>query len=332
MVQYTDILVFCETTDDGSLAAISTEALGCARKLADGLGGLVVAVLVGNGISGLAASANTYGADKVFVIDNPTFQYYQTEQTIAIFEKLCSELKPFAVLMGQTSSGADFAPALAVKLDSTACLDCVDVDLDKRTRQLQLTKPVYGGNLMAVYTTECTPAIATIRKKTIPPIDADKSRHCETVPYEIKLDPGTMKTKLVNKVSDPVDGIRLEDARVVIGGGRGIGSMEGFSVLEQLAEQLKGAVGASRAACDNRWLPSTKQIGLTGKVVAPDLYFAIGISGASQHMAGCSGASNIIAINNDDGANIFREAHYGVLGDWKPVLTGFLNKLREIEG
>ncbi|MFH0727304.1 MAG: electron transfer flavoprotein subunit alpha/FixB family protein [Pseudomonadota bacterium] len=329
MSKKNDILVFCEVTK-GEISVISTEALGCGRSLADDLGVNVNAVIAGKSINRLAADAIAYGADKVFVVDNPLLQNYQTETFLSVFEKLSNELTPDVIIMGQTSIGRDMAPALAARLDAAATLDCVDLAVDSDTKQLHYTKPVYGGNAWAVYATECKPHIATIRAKAMQPIVRDENRSGETVSFDMEIDMDGIKTKLLEKVPEQVNGIRLEDARVVIGGGRGIGSIENFAKLEELAEMFKGAVGASRAVCDNGWLPSTMQIGLTGRVVTPELYFAIGISGASQHMAGCSGATNIIAINNDDGANIFREAHYGVLGDWQQVIAGFINKIKEL--
>ena len=232
--------------------------------------------------------------------------------------------------MGQTTVGRALVAALAFKLDTAATLDCVELAIDPDTKRLLQTKPVYGGNACAVYVTECNPQIATIRAKTISPLDADEGRDGEVVDFEAEIDFDSINAKLIEQVPEQVDGMRLEDARVVVGGGRGIGGTEAFGSLDELATMLNGTIGATRAVCDNGWLPTTKQIGLTGKVVTPEVYFAIGISGASQHMAGCYGASSIVAINNDDGANIFREAHYGVLGDWEPVLEGFVSKLKEL--
>jgi electron transfer flavoprotein alpha subunit len=329
MAEHRDILVFCETKKS-EMAAISFEALGCGRGLADALGVKVVAALVGKDTGHLAGEAIACGADEVLVADDKLLQDYRTETYLSVFEKMFLEFGFEFIIMGQTSIGRDLAPAIAAKLNSAAILDCVKVAVEGDTKQVLYEKPVYGGNAVAVYTTECTPQIVTIRRKAIQPVERDGSRSGETKSFEIIIDTAKIKIALIGTVPELEEGIRLEDARVVIGGGRGIGSIEGFAKLEELAALVKGVVGASRAVCDNGWLPSIKQIGLTGKVVTPELYFAIGISGASQHMAGCSGSTNIIAINSDDGANIFREAHYGILGDWKPVVAGFIDKLTEM--
>jgi electron transfer flavoprotein alpha subunit len=193
-----------------------------------------------------------------------------------------------------------------------------------------MTKPVYGGNAWAMYTTDCNPQIATIRAKTMEAQEPDDNRSGDILCLDVKVDNDKIRVKLLEKVPEQSEGIRLEDAKVVIGGGRGVGSPESFDKLNGIATLLNGAVGASRAACDNGWIPGTKQIGLTGRVVTPEVYLAVGISGASQHMAGCHGASHIIAINNDDGAHIFNEANYGVNGDWELVMDGFVKKLKEL--
>ena len=162
------------------------------------------------------------------------------------------------------------------------------------------------------------------------PLERDPSRQGEVITIEAGLDPSMIKTRLLETVKEEVEGIKLEDAEVIIGGGRGIGSAEGFSQLEELAKILKGAVGATRPPCDNGWIASGLQIGLTGKIVAPELYIAVALSGSSQHMSGCSSSKNIIAINKDAEANIFREARFGVVGDWKKVLPAFTDKVKEL--
>lgn len=329
MIEYHNIAVFCEITE-GKLTDISTELLACGRKLANSLNETVNAVLIGKNAHEAAQLAISYGADIVFVVEASQFELYQTETYLAAFEKLVKEIKPQAIIMGQTTIGRDLAPALAFKLHTAATLDCVDLSIDPNTKRLLQTKPVYGGNVLAVYATDCNPQIATIRAKTVSPLEADEGRTGEIVNFEVEIDIERIKSTLIEKVPEQVDGMRLEDARVVVSGGRGIGSTEGFQRLEELATLLNGTVGATRPVCDNGWQPTTKQVGLTGKMVTPEIYFAIGISGASQHMAGCYAASNIVAINDDDGANIFREAHYGVLGDWELVLEGFFTKLKEL--
>jgi len=324
------VMVYCEVSD-GNLAEISAELLGCGRKLADGLGEELSAVLIGSGISGSAEEAITSGADKVYVVDDPILADYQTDSYAAAMEKVAKQAPPQVLIMGQTAVGRDLASKLAFKLDTAATMDCIDLEIDPDSKWLLQTKPVYGGNAQAIYSTECKPQIATIRVKAMLPLEPDDSRQGEVIAVDPGIDPQAIRTRVLEKVSEEVEGIKLEAAKVVVGGGRGIGSAEDFEQLEELATMFGGAVGATRAAVDNGWIPSTKQIGLTGRVVNPNLYFAIAISGASQHMAGCYGAGTIIAINKDDEANIFKEAEYGVIGDWKEVLPGFINKLKELK-
>lgn len=323
------IIVYCETSK-GKLAPIATEALGAGRRLADQTGGGVIGVAIGTDAGRIATEALHYGADECYTADLPELADYQTDAYVAVFEAVNHSLEPAMIIMGQTGVGRDLAPALAAHLDSAAVLDCVELAIDPESQRLLMTKPVYGGNAGAVFTTDFNPQIVTIRAKAMNPLEPDVSRTGDIMALDVKIEKNRVRAKLVEKVPEQVDGIRLEDARVVFGGGRGLGGPESFAKLETIAAMLKGTVGASRAACDNGWIPSTKQIGLTGKVVTPELYFAVGISGASQHMAGCHGASYIIAVNNDDGAHIFNEAHFGIVGDWEPVLNGFVEKLREM--
>lgn len=324
-----NILVYCETVK-GKLATISTEALAAGRMLAKESGARVIGVTIGKESEKIAKEVIHYGADDCYVADLPELANYQTEAYLAVFHALNHSLSSEIILMGQTGIGRDLAPVLAAYLDGAATLDCVELAIDKDTKRLLMTKPVYGGNAWAVYTTECNPQIVTVRAKAFEAMEPDENRSGDILKLDSKIKHEDFRTKLLRIVPEQVEGIRLEDARVVIGGGRGVGSAEAFSKLEEIATVLKGTVGASRAACDNGWLPSTKQIGLTGKVVTPELYFAVGISGASQHLAGCSGSSHIVAINNDDGAHIFNEANYGIIGDWEPVMNGFMNKLHEL--
>ncbi|MBI2857208.1 MAG: electron transfer flavoprotein subunit alpha/FixB family protein, partial [Chloroflexi bacterium] len=192
------------------------------------------------------------------------------------------------------------------------------------------TKPVYGGNARAVFTSTAFPQVATMRQKVTPALTPDPARKAEVVSVAVKIDPAAVKAKFVNKVKEEAAGIKLEDARVVVCGGRGIGGPEGYRQLEDLAKILKGAVGATRPACDCGWVPSPLQVGLTGKIVTPDLYIGIGVSGASQHMAGCSGSKVIVAINKDPEANLFKEARFGVVADWRQALPAFCAKVKEL--
>jgi electron transfer flavoprotein alpha subunit len=329
MSDYKDIAVFCEVKD-GKLAPISTEGLGIGRKLAEDSSQELCAIVVGSGVSDAAKEAIVYGADKAYVVDDEILKVYQSDSYVAVMEKVLNQVMPQVLILGQNDIGRDLAPRLAFKLGTSATLDCVDLAIDADSKRLLQTKPVYGGNAHAVYVSNTDPQIVTIRTKAMTPLAPDASRQGEVIAIDAGIDASVIRTKLIDSVIEEVAGIKLEDAEVVVAGGRGIGSAEGFARLEELAKLLKGAVGASRPPCDNGWIVDTVQIGLTGKIIAPELYIAIAISGSSQHLSGCSGSKNIIAINKDPEANIFRQARYGVVGDWKKVLPAFTAKIKEL--
>lgn len=329
MVEYKGVMIYCEVAE-GKLAAIATELLGCGRKLADDLGQELYAALVGNKVSDLAQEAITFGADKVYVIDDPLLKDYQTDSYALVMEKLIKQVMPQILLMGQTSIGRDMAPRLAFKLDTVATMDCVELAIDSDSKRLLQTKPVFGGNAQATFINESDPQVATVRAKAMSPLEPDASRQGESIAVDAGIDPSAIRTKVLEQVSEEIEGIKLEDAKVVVSGGRGIGGAEGFKQLEELAKILKGAVGATRPPCDNGWVSAGLQVGLTGKIISPDLYIAVALSGASQHMTGSSGAKTIVAINKDAEANIFREARFGIVGDWKKVLPAFTDKVKEL--
>ena len=209
--------------------------------------------------------------------------------------------------------------------------DCVDVDVDADTKRVVATRPVYGGNALAKVTFPGDgPQVAIVRGKVFEPLAADSSRSGEVVAMQPGLDSSVVKARLVETVQSEAEGVRLEDATVVVSGGRGLGGPEPFEDIEALAKLFGGAMGASRAACDAGWLDHSYQVGLTGKTITPDLYITVAISGASQHLAGCSGSKHIVAINRDPEANIFKEASFGVVGDWKAVLPAFTETVREL--
>lgn len=329
MADYKGVLV-CGEIMEGKLAAITTELLGCGRKLADSLGEELSAVLLGSGVKGLASEVIAFGADKVYVVDAPLLKEYQTDSYVAVMEKVVKQVTPRILLLGQTSMGRDLAPRLAFRLNTALSMDCVELDIEPQTKLLLQTRPVYGGNARAIFTMEGQPQMATVRAKAMSALERDGSRKGEVIDVEAGIDASIIKAKVVAKVKEEVAGVKLEDAPVVISGGRGIGGPEGFQKLGELAKLLKGAVGATRPPVDNGWAPTTTQVGLTGKIVAPDVYIAVALSGSSQHMAGCSGAKNIIAINKDPEANIFKEARFGVVGDWKQVIPPFTEKVKEL--
>lgn len=329
MAESKGIMVYGEIVE-GSLSSITTELLGCGRQLADESKEDLLCILIADQLGEAPQKAVAFGADKVYTVQDPLLKEYQTDSYVTVMEKAVKDISPRILLMGQTSVGRDLAPRLAFRLGVSVAMDCLELKIDPETKLLQQTRPVYGGNARAVFSSDSFPQMATVRQKAMSPLEPDESRKGEIAPIEIALDPAAIRTKVIETVKEEVEGIKLEDAEAVVSGGRGIGDPEGFKQLEELAKVLKGAVGASRPPCDNGWVPDTMQVGLTGKIVTPELYIAVAISGASQHLSGCSGAKNIVAINRDAEANIFKEARLGVVGDWKQVLPAFTEKVKEL--
>jgi len=287
-------------------------------------------VLLGSEVGGLAQTAIASGADRVYVIDDPLLKEYQADAYLSVIEKVARQIKPYILISGQTDTGRELAPRLAFRLGTAVTTDCIELAIDPASKRLLATKPIYGGNALAVFSSETDPQIVTIRTKAMTALTSDASRKGEIIHVPAGIDASVIRSRVLNKVVEEVAGIKIEDAERVVAGGRGIGNADGFKQLEELAKALKGAVGASRPPCDSGWVPDTVQVGLTGKIIAPELYIAVAISGSSQHMSGCSGAKTIIAINKDKEANIFRHARFGVVGDWKKVLPAFTAKVREL--
>jgi len=311
--------------------AITYELLGVGRKLADSLGEPLSAVLLADKVGDAAKDVIAFGADKVYVVESPLLKDYVTDSYVNALEKLCQEVKPNILLVGQTPMGRDLAPRLAFRLGTGVTLDCLDLKIDPQTKLMVQTKPVYGGNALAEIVCEKTrPQMATVRPKTMEPLARNDARKGEIISFDPKLDASKVRAKFVERVKEKVEGVKLEDANVIVCGGRGMGGPDNFAMLKELATMLGGAMGASRPPCDNGWVPATLQIGLTGKIVSPTLYIAVAVSGASQHLSGCSGSKNIIAINKDAEANIFKVARYGVVGDYKKVMPPFINKVKEL--
>jgi len=330
MAECKGVIVYGELVN-GKLPSITTELLGCGRSLADELNEHLSCILVSDTVGEASKEAIAFGADKVYTVENPLLKEYQGDAHIQVAERLARETSPRIILMGQTSIGRDLAPRLAFRLKTGLSTDCIDLSIDPETKLLQQTKPVYGGNAQAIFTCNIMPQIVTIRAKAMSPIERDDSRKGEVIPTKVEIDTSAIRTKIVEKVREEVAGIKLEDAPVIVSGGRGIGGPEPFkTTLKELADILRGAVGATRPPADHGWVPEAMHIGLTGKIVAPDLYIAIAISGASQHIAGCSGSKTMIAINKDPEANIFREAKLGVVGRYEEVVPAFTQKLKDL--
>ncbi|MDE2687961.1 MAG: electron transfer flavoprotein subunit alpha/FixB family protein [Chloroflexota bacterium] len=323
------VLVVGELNGD-ALQSITGELLAAGRGIGDASGEEVAVVLL-NGSEAAGQAAIALGADKAYLAQDDVLADLQLDAQVAALAMVCNEAQPSVVLVGRTLSGRDVGPRLAFRLGVGLAQDCLEVEADGDSGKVVAVRPVYGGNALAKVTfPDASPQMVVLRAKAYEPLDADDSRTGEIVVVNTDLDPSVVKARLVETVRQESEGVRLEDANVVIGGGRGLGGPEPFNQLEDLAGLLGGAVGASRAVCDAGWLDHSYQVGLTGKTITPDLYITVGISGASQHMAGCSASKNIVAINRDEDANIFRSASFGVVGDWKNVLPSFIETVREL--
>jgi electron transfer flavoprotein alpha subunit len=323
----TEVLVLAELTD-GRLDPIAHELLAAGRSL----GSVVTAAVIGGSAGeAVADDAISHGADRVYLVRDPLLNGAAVEAQLAALEHLCRQIEPSVLLVGRTPLGTDLAPRLAVRLGVGLAQDCIELGLDAETGRVVARRPVYGGNAVAEVTfPTADPQMALVRAKVYEPLEADASRSGETVVVEPNLDPSVVRVRSTQRVRQEAQGVRLEDASIVVSGGRGLGGPEGFERLDELAGLLGGAVGASRAACDAGWRDHSYQVGLTGKTITPALYITVAISGASQHMAGCSGAKNIVAINQDANANIFKECRYGVVGDWNKVMPSFVETVREL--
>jgi electron transfer flavoprotein alpha subunit len=324
-----EIIIFAEIDGEGLHSTVG-ELISAGKKIAEDTDNVISAALIG-GNQDLASQAIALGADKVYLANDDAIQEGVADAYLAAMHRICIQVEPTVVLTSKTPIGRAVGPRLAYRLGSGIAQDCTDVSLDSDSGRVTATRPVYGGNAMAKFTfADKDPQVVIMRLKAFETAAPDSSRNGEVVEFEISLDESDIKSKLVETVKEESEGVRLEDAAVIIGMGRGLGGPEPFSQLEELAKVFNGAVGASRAVCDAGWLDHSYQIGLTGKTVTPDVYITVGISGASQHMAGCSSSKNIVAINKDGDANIFKEASFGVVGDWEKVLPAFTATAREL--
>ncbi len=319
-----DALIIGEVAD-GAPSSSTLEGIAAAR----GLGVGQVAVLLPGADAATAASAVIAGgADIVYtVVDGPAADG-EFDALVDAAQAATAQSGARYVIGAKTLTGRDVMPRLAFRLGTALASDCSSLALDESGR-LIATRPVYGGNAEASVACLGSVAVASLRPKSVDALEPDTSRTSEVQPLAFEAN---VRTRVLERVEEAGEGVRLENARVVVSGGRGLGGPEPFDSLRELADMLGGAVGASRAACDAGWVPSGYQVGLTGKTVTPDLYIAVGISGASQHMAGCSNSRTLVAINKDAGANIFKEARFGVAGDWQKVLPAFMEQLHELMG
>ena len=331
MTDYNGILV-CTETMSNKLAGISADLLGAGAQLAAELGQPLSALVIGDDPREAAAQAIAMGAGKVLTITSPQFLDPAPEQYAALLHDLCLQVMPSVVLMAQGDMGRDVAPRLAAKIKATVTLDCTGIGVDETTKELLLTKPVYGGNAVAVWASSRYPQVVTIRPGSIPAAQVDQNRNGEVSPMEPGPNSMTIRTRLLETTKNESVGLKLEEARIVVAGGSGMGGEEGLKVIGELAQVLGAAIGVTRVPCDLGWTPISMEIGQTGHIVSPELYIAIGISGAPQHMAGCIGSKVIVAINRDAEANIFKVSDFGVVGDYRQVLPPLIERLKATVG
>lgn len=317
-------LVFAEATEDGRLNPVTAELCAAAQKL----GGDITVALLGKGVEGLAQQAGSFGAKKVIVVDDAQLEVYLGDMYIQPAERIAKVVGADTILFGQTMMGRDLAPRLAARLGTAVAMDCTG--LTSEGGKMHAERPCFGGAAKARYSFTSSPAMATVRVKALEPAEAGASS-AEIVKQDAGIDAGKVRSKITDRRKEKAEGVRLEDAKVVVSGGRGLGGPEGFQPLETLAGILGGAVGASRAVCDLGWYPVAAQVGLTGKVVTPDLYIAVGISGASQHMAGISSVKNIASVNRDADAPIFKASRWAVVADAKEFVPAFIEEVKKVK-
>lgn len=318
-----EIMVLAEIDESSKPTRLTLELLGLGRNLAASGGG-VSPVVLGSGIGEACSELASRGAERVFFLDRPELSPYNPEVWTPVLEAFIRERRPGLVLAGHTHLGQDLLPRLAFSLGAGLVTDCVGIR--EEGGGFLLTRPVYGGNALAGMRVNTPLCLATVRAR-VGEVLSPSGVGGEIVPLD--LDPPQESRMAVRERHRLEAGeCPLEEARVVVSGGRGMGGEEGFQALRELARILGGAVGASRPPVDSGWAPSTCQVGITGKVVAPDLYIAVAISGSSQHLSGMGDSGKIVAINKDPEAYIFRVSDYGVVGDWREVLPAFLSKVR----
>lgn len=320
----------CLEQADGKMTGISLEVLSEARRLADQLSAQVSAVLLGNGVAELTAEAFAYGADCVYVCDDEKLKNYRAATYGKVLESLIEEHRPEIVLFGATNNGHDLASRVAGQLETGLCTSCVRLRQNE-DGSLTASRPIYGGNLMEdVVCGEAKPRLYTIRQNAVEKLEPQVGKTGEVVPVKIDLAEEDTRAKVLEVISAVGGEISLTEAQIIVSGGRGLGDAKGFELIRELADVLHAAVGASRAAVDEGWIPYAHQVGQTGKTVSPKLYIACGISGALQHLAGMKGSDVIVAINKDENASIFSVANYGIVGDLYKVIPVMIEELKKV--
>lgn len=325
---YKGVWVFGEQKD-GNIASVALELLGEGRKLADKLGVSLSAVLLGDNIESASKTLISYGADKVYIVEHESLKNYNDESYADIFVQLIDSYKPEIILMGATTYGRSLAPRISSRLNTGLTADCTGLEIDPEKRILLQTRPAFGGNLMAtIICPNHRPQMSTVRPKVMKPLECDISRKGQIIRPQVLI-PKDVRIKVLSVVDSIYEMVNLAEAEIIVSGGRGLGNAKNFELIEELAKVLGGAVGASRAVVDAGWIEYGHQVGQTGKTVGPKVYFACGISGAVQHLAGISSSDTIIAINNNPDAPIFKAATFGIVGDVLEILPELIKQFKE---
>ncbi|HET7596968.1 MAG TPA: electron transfer flavoprotein subunit alpha/FixB family protein [Burkholderiales bacterium] len=322
------ILVVAEARD-GAPGRLTGELLALGTQLKTAIGAPVVAASFADRDPGIAGELIAAGADEVQSVEHPALAHYQGEAWVSAAAQLCRDVKPALVLIGHNALGGDLAPRLAFRLDGAVATGCIGIAW--HDGRYAFTRPCYGGNLHETLAFESAVTVATVRAGSVRAAPRDESRGGTVGRFTPVLEDEPQRVRVVERRSEATQAIRLEDAEVIVAGGRGLNGPEGFRALEALAAELGGAVGASRVPCDLGWCPRGWQIGLTGRTVQPDLYIAVGISGAGHHLAGCGNAKTIVAVNTDPDAAIYREARYGVVSDYQQFVPALLDEIRKVK-
>jgi electron transfer flavoprotein alpha subunit len=331
MTEYKNVMIFGEM-DGEHVSLVTAQLIRIGKALSGELNEELHMVFLGADARG-AEEGYGYGADKVFVGTDASLENYLTDTYLQATEQAVMQLKPSIILFAHDDKGLDLAPRLAFRLKTGVTVDCVDLKIDGGV--MVSVKPVFGGKAHAdSNTAESRPQIASVREGAFEPADYDESKKGDVSELSLSIDKSRVKTLFVKKEEDEslALALKLAGANVVVSGGRGLKKQEGVELIQVTADLFDGAIAGSRPAVDYGWIPNSLQIGLTGKKVNPQVYIAVGISGALQHMAGCSKSKTIVAINSDEGAPIFKLSHYGVVGDYKEILEGFNDEVKKIKG
>lgn len=328
---YKGVWVFAEQRE-GKLLNVAVELMGEGRKIADTLGVELTAVLLGSKLNEAAERLVKYGADKVLYVDNELLNVYTTDGYTKVISELVSDRKPEIMLIGATNIGRDLGPRLSARLGTGLTADCTRLEIDEEDNKLLQTRPAFGGNLMAtIVCPNHRPQMSTVRPGVMEKAQYDETRQGKIEIIDVDLSKSDIKAEVIEVVKSGKGEVALEEAPIIVSGGRGLGTRENFELVEKLAKKLGGVVGASRATVDEGWVEHSHQVGQTGKTVRPKLYIACGISGAIQHLAGMQEADCIVAINKNPDAPIFKIADFGIVGDVNEIIPAIIEALDNVD-